>query len=75
MCANKNKLSVIRILQEDVLFDKYDWLTELNENISKITNSNKVYNIFMCKNNEYDIYKYIILLSIYAFLIKIFKMV
>ena len=57
MCANKNKLSVIRILQEDVLFDKYDWLTELNENISKITNSNKVCNIFMCKNNEYDIYK------------------
>ena len=57
MCANKNKLSVIRILQEDVLNNKYDCLKELNENIDKISSSNKVYNIYMCKNNEYDIYK------------------
>ena len=46
-------LTVIRILQEDVYKDKYDWLTELCENIEKITNDNIVQNIYMCKNNEY----------------------
>lgn len=56
-CANENKYSIIRILQEDVLYDKYNWLGELNSNIQKITNENKIQNIFMCKNNEYDIYK------------------
>ena len=52
-CANQNGFSVIRILQEDVFKDKYDWLKELCENIEKITNENKVQNIYMCKNNEY----------------------
>ena len=52
-CANENGFSVIRILQEDVFKDKYDWLTELCENIEKITNENRVQNIYMCKNNEY----------------------
>lgn len=52
-CANENGFSVIRILQEDVFKDKYDWLTELCENIEKITTENRVQNIYMCKNNEY----------------------
>ena len=52
-CANNNKFSVIRILQKDVYKDKYNWLTELCENIAKITNENRVQNIYMCKNNEY----------------------
>jgi very-short-patch-repair endonuclease len=52
-CANKNGFSVIRILQEDVLYDRYDWLSELMNNIEKITNENRVQNIYMCKNNEY----------------------
>lgn len=52
-CANENGFSVIRILQEDVFKDKYDWLTELCENIEKITNENMVQNIYICKNNEY----------------------
>jgi very-short-patch-repair endonuclease len=52
-CANENGFSVIRILQEDVFKDKYDWLTELCENIEKNTNDNRVQNIYMCKNNEY----------------------
>jgi very-short-patch-repair endonuclease len=52
-CANKNGFSVIRILQKDVFKNKYDWLSELCENIEKIINENKVQNIYMCKNNEY----------------------
>lgn len=52
-CANDNGFSVIRILQEDVYYNKYDWLNELCYNIEKITNENRVQNIYMCKNNEY----------------------
>jgi very-short-patch-repair endonuclease len=52
-CANENGFSVIRITQEDVLYDKYDWLKELCKNIEKITEEKVVQNIYMCKNNEY----------------------
>jgi len=52
-CANENGFSVIRILQEDVFKNKYEWLKELCENIEKITNEKRVQNIYMCKNNEY----------------------
>ena len=52
-CANENGFSIIRILQKDVYFNKYDWLTELINNIEKITSENRVQNIYMCKNNEY----------------------
>jgi very-short-patch-repair endonuclease len=52
-CANENGFSVIRILQEDVFKNKYNWLNELCENIEKITDENRVQNIYMCKNNEY----------------------
>ena len=52
-CANKNGFSVIRILQKDVYNNKYHWLNELFNNIEKITNENRVQNIYMCKNNEY----------------------
>jgi very-short-patch-repair endonuclease len=52
-CANENGFSIIRILQKDVYKNKYDWLTELCENIEKNTNENRVQNIYMCKNNEY----------------------
>jgi very-short-patch-repair endonuclease len=52
-CANENSFSVIRILQKDVYNNKYDWLIELINNIEKITNENRVQNIYMCKNNEY----------------------
>jgi len=51
--ANENSFSVIRILQKDVYKNKYDWLSELCLNIEKITNENRVQNIYMCKNNEY----------------------
>jgi very-short-patch-repair endonuclease len=52
-CANKNGFIVIRIIQEDVYYNKYDWFDELKNNINNIKNIN----IFMCKNNEYDIFK------------------
>ena len=52
-CANENGFSIIRILQKDVYYNKYDWLNELTNNIEKITNENRVQNIYMCKNNEY----------------------
>ena len=54
--ANDNNYSVIRILQEDVFYDTYDWLSELNDNIKDIIKNKKVQNIFMCKDNEYDIF-------------------
>jgi len=52
-CANENKFSIIRIIQEDIFKNKYNWLNELISNIEKITNENRVQNIYMCKNNEY----------------------
>jgi very-short-patch-repair endonuclease len=52
-CANENGFSVIRILQNDVYFNKYDWLNELCDNIEKISREKMTQNIYMCKNNEY----------------------
>ena len=51
--ANENGYSIIRILQKDVYYNKYDWLSELINNIEKITNEKIVQNIYMCKNDEY----------------------
>lgn len=56
-CANANGYSVIRLLQEDVFKDKYEWKTELVNNINKIISECKIQNIYMCKNNEYKKYK------------------
>jgi very-short-patch-repair endonuclease len=56
-CANEQGYSVIRILQEDVFNDKYDWKTELVNNIEKMKTDNIIQNIYMCKNNEYDNFK------------------
>ena len=52
-CANNNNYSIIRILQEDLFYDKYDWYNELIQNIEKIKNEEIIQNIYMCKNNEY----------------------
>jgi len=59
--ANDNGYSIIRILQEDVFYDTYQWLEELKTNIKKIITENKVQNIFMCKYNEYDVFNYFII--------------
>jgi very-short-patch-repair endonuclease len=53
-CANDNGFSVIRILQEDVFYDKHDWLNELDLTIKKIEEEEKVQNVYLCKNNEYE---------------------
>jgi hypothetical protein len=55
-CANENGYSIIRLLQEDVFYDNYDWKTELINNIEKIKIDNIIQNIYMCKNNEYEIF-------------------
>jgi very-short-patch-repair endonuclease len=52
-CANNNGFSVIRLLQKDVLKDKFDWITEIKLTILKIMNEGKIQNVFICKNNEY----------------------
>ena len=49
---NDNGFRVIRLMQEDVWLDKYDWLTELLKNIEDDTKQN----VFMCKNGEYDFF-------------------
>lgn len=53
-CANNNGYSVIRIVQEDIFKDTYDWLKDMCDNIKKITEENIVQNIYMCKNDEYQ---------------------
>jgi len=55
-CANKNNYSVIRLTQEDVFYDKYNWKEDLLNNIEKIKNDKIIQNIYMCKNNEYDVF-------------------
>jgi len=52
-CANENGFSVIRILQKDVYYDKYDWLDDLMKNIG-ILKAETVINIYLSKGNEYD---------------------
>ena len=52
-CANENGFSIIRLLQKDIWNDRYDWLSELLENINNIVNKQVVQNIYMCKNDEY----------------------
>ena len=53
-CANDNGYSVIRLLQEDVFYDTYDWVKDLCEAIEEIKNCDEIVNIYLCKNNEYD---------------------
>jgi very-short-patch-repair endonuclease/DNA-directed RNA polymerase subunit RPC12/RpoP len=52
-CANKNGYSIIRILQEDVFHNRFDWNNEINIAIKKILDDNKVQNIYICKKDEY----------------------
>ena len=53
-CANQNGYSIIRLLQEDVMNDTYDWLKELCEAIEEVKSSEGIKNINRCKNGEYD---------------------
>ena len=55
-CAKANGYSVIRLLQTDVFYDTYDWLTELRANIEKIKAKQRVQHVYMCKDNEYAMF-------------------
>jgi len=55
-CANENGYSIIRIIQIDILYEKYNWKDELVNNIEKIKKDNIIQNLYMCKNNEYISY-------------------
>ena len=55
-CANDNGFSVIRLTQEDVYYDNYDWLSILDTTIKKIIEERVVQNVYLCKNNEYENY-------------------
>jgi very-short-patch-repair endonuclease len=50
-CANENGYSVVRIIQDDVWFDRYDWFTKLQEALKNIGDCE---NVFLCQNHEYD---------------------
>ena len=52
-CANENGYSIIRLLQADVWYDKYDWFTELRDVIEVKKCDDKVTNTYLCKHNEY----------------------
>jgi very-short-patch-repair endonuclease len=55
-CANDNGYSVIRLLQEDVFYDMYDWIKELRDTIEQLTLWNEITNVYLCKNDEYELY-------------------
>ena len=56
-CANENGYSIIRIIQEDVFDNNYNWLEELCNSIEEIKTNNIVHNIYLCKNNEYNLHQ------------------
>ena len=53
-CANNNGYSVIRLLQEDVMNDTYDWVKELCDAIEEVKSSEGITNVYLCKNGEYE---------------------
>lgn len=56
-CANDNEFRVIRLLQSDVYFNKNDWLNKLKNEIKILSKTKEIKNIFICGNNEYNIFK------------------
>jgi len=56
-CANNNGYSVIRLLQEDVLYDRINYLDAIQQAIQIIqANRPNNKNIYICSNNEYIVY-------------------
>jgi very-short-patch-repair endonuclease len=54
--ANEIGYSIIRLLQEDVFYDKYDWYEELCDTIEEIIKNKVIKNYYLCKNDEYKNY-------------------
>jgi len=56
-CANEKEYHTIRILQEDVFYDKNLWLSKLKIEIDYIKNNQGIiHHRYICDNNEYDIF-------------------
>jgi very-short-patch-repair endonuclease len=56
-CANQNDYSVIRLLQEDVWYDRYDWVQKLYKRIEEIkinNENNQITNIYLSEHDEYE---------------------
>jgi very-short-patch-repair endonuclease len=56
-CANQNDYSVIRLLQQDVLSDRYDWIKKLCDAIEEIkinNENNEITNIYLSEHDEYE---------------------
>jgi very-short-patch-repair endonuclease len=51
--ANMNGYRVIRILQEDVFYDRYDWMSEIKQTIEYLNKNDGIKNVYLCKNEEY----------------------
>ena len=52
-CAHDNNFSIIRIKQEDVYRNKFDWKKVLCENIKSY---DKITNIFIAQDDSYENY-------------------
>jgi very-short-patch-repair endonuclease len=55
-CANNNGYSVIRLLQDDVFYDTYDWTKELCEAVEEIKANDGITNIYLSRHDEYANY-------------------
>jgi very-short-patch-repair endonuclease len=53
-CANNNGYSIIRIYQEDVFYNKFNWQNVLIKSINEIICKNKITIKYLCSNNQYD---------------------
>ena len=53
-CANQNGYSIIRLLQEDVFYDTYDWVKKLCDAIEEVKSSEGITNVYLCQNDEYE---------------------
>jgi len=56
-CANENGYSVIRIFQEDVWHDTFNWLDELCTQIEKVHTDGITQNIYISNTNKYERFK------------------
>jgi very-short-patch-repair endonuclease len=53
-CANENRFSMIRITQEDVYDDTFDWYKMLKESIETITQKGTIENHYISYEENYD---------------------
>jgi hypothetical protein len=56
-CANDNGYHTIRILQEDVLYEKNAWIENVQREIEYIGNNQEdIHHRYICDNHEYDMF-------------------